>query len=92
MRENADGIIDQSGFANLDEAIAAGVLTIDPLAGASIGRFDEHATNEMLLDLLDEIQTALESGATYPLFGAWVGNIVRDWRPSSLSWFRERVG
>ena len=77
LGQNAAGLIEQSGFGELDLAIEAGILKIDPLAGASIGRFDDDSTTDILLGLLGEIQTVLESGVTYPLFGAWVGNIYK---------------
>jgi hypothetical protein len=75
--ENSEEILSRAGFGELQLAVDAGVLTIDPLTGADVGSFDDKSTVDMMIDLLNEIQRVLESGIVYPLFGNWVSNIVR---------------
>ncbi|MFQ6329613.1 hypothetical protein ACLMAL_26230 [Nocardia sp. CWNU-33] len=71
--------VEQSKFSELDTAIDAGLLTIDPLAGMDVGHTDrpERESPDIALEYIERVGQILTDDDTYPLFDNLTSDIVR---------------
>jgi hypothetical protein len=76
LEENAQALLKQSGFDELQLAIDEGILSIDDVYGADIPSLVDEG-DPMLVGFMAKIQEVLTSGNVYPLFDADASNLVR---------------
>jgi hypothetical protein len=77
VQANANEIMANSGFDQLQLAIEAGILTVESLPGMDIAEIEDTA-GEAMLSLLHRIDETLTSGRQYPLFDGETNEFVRN--------------
>jgi hypothetical protein len=75
LQESADGILTESKFDQLQLAIDAGILVVDPLPGIDVSEIDDTAA-VAIGSLFERIDEALSSGRQYPLFDGETNQFV----------------
>jgi hypothetical protein len=75
--ENAQRILADSGFDQLQGAIDSGILKIDDVEGVQLSTFITQQSDPVMTGFLAKIQEVLLSGNQYPLFDADVSDLVR---------------
>jgi hypothetical protein len=75
MQSNANEIMVNSGFDQLQLAIDAGILTVESLPGMDVS---EITAGEAMWSLLHRIDETLTSGRQYPLFDGETNEFVRN--------------
>jgi hypothetical protein len=76
LRESAKGVLTKSKFDQLQLAVDAGILKIDPLVGVDISELED-TPHVAIGSLLSTIEEVLSSGRQYPLFDGETHEFVR---------------
>lgn len=77
MQENTSQIFADSGYEQLQDALAAGILVVDEVDGAVVDKLRDENDSSMALGFVKKIDDVLTDGRRYPLFDAHAGKIVR---------------
>lgn len=75
LQTNAEKLLADTGYEQLQDAVDLGILTIDDMEGAVIDDIGDGGG--MVLGFAQKIDDVLNDGGRYPLFDADAGNIVR---------------
>lgn len=76
MKERFREKLSEVEYYELDLAIQAGLLSIDPLPGTEIGLVGDQPDEDVAVRYFARVKDALTSGATYPLFDPTTSNLV----------------
>jgi hypothetical protein len=76
LQKNADMIMAQSGFDQMQLAIDAGILTVESMPGIDVSELED-TYSEAIGGLIERIDHVLTSGKQYPLFDGETNEFVR---------------
>lgn len=77
LKENFEKLLIDSGYGQLQEAVDAGILTVDDVDGAVVSELRDQDNGTTMLAYLRKIDNILTDGGRYPLFDSDTSNLVR---------------